>query len=456
MTTFGLILPLLMGQGILPISDWPLETLQLRNGTVLRGLILEELPGAIRFQSIKRIPGHPTVVFRWLFPKDSISKIEKLSPEQREITKQKLTELDTGDQLERERAEKIDLKRIDWKDSKNGAWQYQCEAFELTFVGSQSIARQTIVRLESLFEAYRRILPLRENMSKPVSILIVDTIECYQKILQDEGKTFINMAYFDPTKHKIVACFAELKKVGEDLERFRTSCTEYLEDCAKQEAELRRLYSKNKTDLARHLAPILEQRKQIQEATRKNQKLFDQASKRQYQMLFHEAFHAHAQLVYPSIMGSESSPGELPRWLNEGLAQVFETAVLEAGEIRFDAVDQERLQRLRDLMKDGGLMPMKDLLAAGPKVFQVSHNTDRSQSDQAYLLAWGMARFLLFEKKKLNGVEFEMFVKETNRGRDPLEAFPDWMSSPIPNTERDLHDYFKRLQPDGSLLPIKK
>ena len=43
----------------------------------------------------------------------------------------------------------------------------------------------------------------------------------------------------------------------------------------------------------------------------------------------------------------------MPRWLNEGLAQIFETAIIEAGELRVGHADAERLARVKEEIRVG-------------------------------------------------------------------------------------------------------
>src|SRR5687767_9259335 len=58
---------------------WKFDTLRLKNGSVLRGLILEETPTHIRFQNVRRQPGRATVLFTALFTRAEIDRWEKLS-----------------------------------------------------------------------------------------------------------------------------------------------------------------------------------------------------------------------------------------------------------------------------------------------------------------------------------------------------------------------------------------
>src|SRR5207245_3675606 len=80
----------------------------------------------------------------------------------------------------------------------------------------------------------------------------------------------------------------------------------------------------------------------ISRAEKDNAKIFEKATARLFQTLYHEAFHAYfAGFVYPA------AENEVPRWLDEGLAQIFETAILEAGELRVGHADPERLKHVK-------------------------------------------------------------------------------------------------------------
>jgi len=88
------------------------------------------------------------------------------------------------------------------------------------------------------------------------------------------------------------------------------------------------------------LAPILAERKRVQAVRDQNEAVFTRARLRLVQRLYHEAFHAYlSNCVYPP------ADGEMPRWLNEGLAQIFETAIVEVGELRVQTLTEGRLER---------------------------------------------------------------------------------------------------------------
>src|SRR5262249_51126430 len=157
-------------------------------------------------------------------------------------------------------------------------------------------------------------------------------------------------------------------------ERVRAKHQETRERLAREELELKRRY-RGKVP-ARLLEPIQESRRQLRQADRENSASFDAATGRLFRVLYHEAFHAYlANWVY------SPSEAEVPRWLNEGLAQVFEGAVLEAGELRVGHPDPDRLARAKAALRAQELVPLVDLLRSGPRDFLVTHASERAGSD---------------------------------------------------------------------------
>ena len=86
---------------------------------------------------------------------------------------------------------------------------------------------------------------------------------------------------------------------------------------------------------------------------------------------------------------------KVPRWLNEGLAQIFESAVAEAGELRVGQADPARLARvkraLQQTRKPDCLVSVADLLKARPRDFVVAHASGKQVADRHYLAAWALA-----------------------------------------------------------------
>src|SRR5262249_31732474 len=127
---------------------------------------------------------------------------------------------------------------------------------------------------------------------------------------------------------------------------------------------------------ARVVRQIGQARAEIIRVSAENEALFRKATQELFQTLAHEAFHAYlANFVYP--------PAEhhVPRWLNEGLAQVFETAAVENGVPHFNSPNPVRLERLKRALtaarKEDGLVPLADLLRSEPEQFLVAESSGR-------------------------------------------------------------------------------
>jgi hypothetical protein len=193
------------------------------------------------------------------------------------------------------------------------------------------------------------------------------------------------------------------------------------------------------------LKPIQQARVEVARANRQNDDRFQAATQMLFRTLYHEAFHAYlANFVYPP------REAEVPRWLNEGLAQVFETSFVEAGELRVGAVERPRLLQVQNASARGELVGLGELLRSGPRQFLVQHATEKQGSDRHYLTSWALAHYLTFERRLLGTPAMDRYVLTLKRGAEPLQAFADLTGEPPPRLEKEFHRYLLRLRPDGT------
>jgi hypothetical protein len=435
------------------VPDWPFDVLRLKNGVVHRGLLLDDGPANVRFQSIHRAPGRPTVWLTLAFSKSDVAKLEKLTDEERAILKAKLEEIDPSPEAEIRRLEKIDLKPADWMGKKHAALRYDSDCFTLISDAPEEVVRRAAFRLENVYAAYARFLPPRFAGGSPTVILVHQTLEGYQKAVPG-GEAIKNPAFYEPAANRIV-CGTDLLKLGDDLARFRGDARKELEELAEMEANVIRLYGK-KPDLPRHLKPIKDRRTEIEKVAKTNDEVFERATRQLFQTLYHEAFHAYtACFVYPRNGKSHSeSPGELPRWLNEGMAQVFETAVFEAGELRIGHANRMRLEKAQECLAKKEFPALSDILTAGRDAFVVAHAGKRPDADRAYTATWALASYLMFDRQVLGTSALDDFVKSVSRGEDPIAAFEKLTGQPTTDFEKAFHGWLRRLLPNGSLLEV--
>ena len=265
----------------------------------------------------------------------------------------------------------------------------------------------------------------------------------YEARLKSLGRQFVNVACYDPAANRIL-CYSDLERLGADLDRVRREHQKLRADLDKQEKELARLY--RGSELGRMLAPIRDTRKKLDAADRQNEGLFDESTRRLFAVLGHEAFHAYlASVVYPSPVAGP------PRWLNEGLAQIFETAVVEAGELRVGHADRDRLARAKEAVRKKELVPLARLLRSAAQDFLAAHAADRAATDVHYLTAWAVAFHLTFERRLLGTTFLDRYLQALAHGADPEVAFAELVGQSIPAYEAALHRYLLQLQPDGTL-----
>jgi hypothetical protein len=436
-------------------DDWKFDLIHLKNGETMHGLIVRETSSEIIFQSVRRKPGRPTLVFPTTLARDQIDSIDGLDEKERGRLAARIKALDPAGKGELLRMQTLDLKPAPWgKDGKGKALSYQSVYFQLVSNAREDIVRRSAVRLEQIYFAYNRYLPPRFESADATTILLAQSLPDYQKLVKDQGFNLLNPAYYDAADNKVV-CYCELQKLGEEMEKVRKHHQQLLDDLDDKEADLKKLY-KNKVP-PELLTPITDGRKKIHEVIDKNEKSFKKAfedgTRRLMQRLYHESFHAYLNnFVYPP------SEGELPRWLNEGLAQVFEFAILDGEEIRIGQVEKDRLAHAQEALKKGELAGLADLLKSGPKQFLVAHATESQDSDRYYVTAWAVAHYLLFDRRLLGTKAMDQYVHALHQKTDPLEAFRELAGQPLPQFEKDFKAYLANLRSNGTVgkLPPQK
>ncbi len=435
-------------------DDWKYDVVYLKRGISYRGLVVERGP-PLRMKCVVRKPGRPTIVYPVVLSGDEIDRADLLSDDQRETLRQRLQALreertrlaermkafDPAAKEPADDADKLDLAATTWAgEAKRPALRYESTYFQLVSNAPRGIVQVTAIRLEQVYAAYVHALPPRAEGQR-TTIFLPQSLADYQDLMRGEGRTLLNPAFFDPAKNRIVCAF-DWRYVARELTRIHGHHVRLRADLDERETELRKAY---KGVLPQEFKMALAQkRRQIDAAEASNQETFERAQQRLFQRLFHEAFHAYLlNFVYPS------RDGELPRWLNEGLAQIFETAIFEVGELRIGHADKERLDAVRLALGKSTLLPVADLLRAGPKQFQVAHDGDRQVSDRYYLASWALAYYLTFDRKVLGTPALDAYVRDLRRGGDRLDAFSRLTGQPLSSFERDFLDYLKHLRPDG-------
>ncbi len=440
-------------------DEWKYDIVYLKSGATFRGLVTENNSSRVEIRCISRKPGSPTVVNSQYFLAKEVERVVLLDPHERDRLQKRLQALKAeykmldaqlkaltpGSRPDHPVVDSIVLQPAAWPaNSKRSALSYQSSHFQLLSDGRQEQVHLAAIHLEQVYAAYARSLPPRHTKAQPTTILLVGSRAEYQQILSDRGLNFFNQAFYDIRNNQVV-CGSDLQRLGDELEKSRASHAKLSADLEERIKELHTAYKgRIPTEL---LSPIREGRELIRKTEERNTAVFTLARSRLFQRLYHEAFHAYLNTwVYPA------GEFEVPLWLNEGLAQIFETAIFELGELRVGHADEDRLKAIRTAIQKNTLLPLKELLRSSPAQFQVAHRSAPAMqvSDRHYLASWGLSFYLTFDRKVLGKKAMDDYVRSLKRGTDPLLAFQELVGKPLPAFEKDYLNYLKSLRPDGT------
>jgi hypothetical protein len=434
-------------------DDWKYDIVHLKSGETVSGFVVEQDARHVFVRKIIRKPGAPTLIFSDDIRRSDVDHIDLLDGDDRDQLAKRIEALiREHDQLATQlrlldpdapgghlaSGDALKLLPAPWPaDPKAKAFLYQSTYFRLVSDARPELVQLAAVNLEQVYAAYAHTLPPRVPAPAPTTILLAQSLKDYQTLVAKEGRNLFNPAYFDPAKNEIV-CASDLGRIADALETRRREAENALADLKQKEKDLNAAYKGRPP--ADELAPILDARKKIKAIQTQNEEAFAQARRRLVQRLYHEAFHAYlSNSVYTP------ADGEAPRWLNEGLSQIFETAVYEVGELLVGRPDQDRLNAVQAAITKGKLLPTAELLHADYKQFAVAHASEQEASDRYYLASWALAFDLAFNRKLLGTKALDDYVHALRRGANSLDAFHDLIDEPLVDFEKEHIEYLKNL-----------
>ena len=159
------------------------------------------------------------------------------------------------------------------------------------------------------------------------------------------------------------------------------------------------------------------------------------------QTLQHEAFH---QFAWQSISQN------LPIWLDEGLAQVFEEGVWTGDQFLLGQVPPSRIKLLQQDMAAGRLLAVKSLLTMSRGTFQ-ARMADEAVGRSQYNQAWAMTQFLIFAVDENNRPRYRSrligWLRDLHAGKDPQQAFVSNFSGNLDGFETRFREWSLALTP---------
>lgn len=438
----------------LGVGDWQLETIQRDDGTVHQGLILAEREEEIELIEIMRPPGKPMFAVIRPLRKNEIATIQRLAAPERQRLIDQVDGFRRRALVEAGRMEDIELSRAAIPAADR--WIYQGIWFRLESTADENLTRRSIVRIEQIFRAYRLVLPPRVGASNELRIELHGAMDEYRREVDRLGLQIVHPAFFSASENRIVAG-SDLNAYGHRLasarehhaqvrQKYRHLNQTFPERLASVLDDLRSQgYSEAEIELESRLRRSLWQRDydtalaRIEAVERQNQARFAEVTRQMFAMLYHEAFHAYVQnAVYPDPQQ------RLPRWLDEGLAQIFETAQLDADTLRIDAPDPVRLRHLQLDLAGPELLEISQVLEAADDQFLDSAANETAR--RLYLYSWGLAYYLTYERDLLDPQRLDRYVANPD-GLGPVARFTQMIGIPLPRFEAAWRDAMLDLKP---------
>lgn len=160
--------------------------------------------------------------------------------------------------------------------------------------------------------------------------------------------------------------------------------------------------------------------------------------------LQHEAFHQFAHLVI--------SP-DLPVWLNEGLAQVFEEAVWNGTNFTLEQVPPRRVRQLNDDLKNRRLVRFDVLMHMSPEEWARRLQEDRGEGALQYNQSWAMVYFLINATDEHGGLRYRQrlleMLKRLHDRENPVAAFEAAFGNNIDGFQKRFVEFARGMKPTG-------
>lgn len=167
--------------------------------------------------------------------------------------------------------------------------------------------------------------------------------------------------------------------------------------------------------------------------------------------LQHEAFH---QFAYNAISK------ELPVWLNEGMAQLFEEAIWTGDNFWLGHVAPRRVRQLRSDLTRGRLIPFSKMLSMSPDAWATNLGKDGDLGATQYNQAWAMVHFLTFvadeRGQPIHRARLINMLRLLHEGKAADAAFTEAFSPNIKGFQDRFVEFANGLEPTPTAAVIER
>jgi hypothetical protein len=149
-----------------------------------------------------------------------------------------------------------------------------------------------------------------------------------------------------------------------------------------------------------------------------------------WQVLAHEGFH--------QFLGYELGL-EVPMWLNEGMAQYFETSYISNGRLHTGLISQSKLRLAQNLCRAGQAPPVSELL-------QMDRATFYANAQVTYPMSWALVYYLMTrDGASYNNSRFRHYLQDLKFNFNDIASFQRRFGRDSSQWESDFQRYILRL-----------
>jgi len=438
------------------VGTWELEEVLTADGKTYRGLIHTVQGGEMEFVEVVQPRGKPMYLVVRPLDVDKIVSQKRLPADERRQLSRRIHVFRFRSRIEAGRMENVELAAHEEDERRylrsRGPW------FVVDSTADEETTRRCVVRIAQIFRAYRQMLPPRVRPQEPLRILLFSSMDEYRTFLDENDVEIANPAVYFQSDN-VVAAGSELTRYARRLQTARHQHAAIRARYEQLDAELPDRLAELRKKLAdagvnrRVIDKEINARKalwktemdeafqKLNAADRRNERRFQEVTDEMFRRIYHEAFHAYLEnFLYPS------EQYDVPVWLNEGLAQFFQSGRLEADTLRIDAPLAEALQTVQQDLQSEEPLLLSEVLQADARDF-LRNGGNRRRANRLYAHAWALVYYLAFYEPVLGTAAVDEYVAKDVERSDAIVRFQKLVDVPLSEFEEQWRATILSLRP---------
>jgi hypothetical protein len=432
----------------------------MKEGTVCRGVIINESAHNVKMAVIRHFQQRTSVMDR-LIPVSMIKTKQLADPKFKPILQARL---EAYWDAKKGTASRVACFACD--EEKRGSDTVriiETDHFLIETTASRQFAIEAALKLDAMANAYEEHFKTVVAPGPQVHVIIARNKAEYQAIQQKcLGKVILNPAFYAPelnlilgysdldewrkvydkVKSENAAYQIQIRQVKKEIENYETKLRtevanirnnirkqvkaqgnskaarqwgyEQDEKVKKQQAEIQKAIKASHEQLKKYST-------EISANQRKNRRIMDLITRDMFHTLAHEAFHA----FFRNRIKKPEHATVNTRWLNEGLAMYFESALFDGVDLLAGVPNKLWISHLQSSQKKAGLVDLETLLKGSGKDFIVHSREQTERSNTFYFQSWYLVRYLIENGRLRDPAVMTDYVSNVAEGKDAVKAFCD-------------------------------